>query len=169
MTKPIGPGQRERLERLVAAGEGDEALRLLAQWVKQQKLTPWAMEWLGRMHLARGDRVAAGQAFLWAGVREGDEVQAAIAAFLRRTPRQLLMTLRRCARVPFDRLPTAVQADLGAFGVDAELAAKLLAPPPPKPLWMRLVVGGFHLVFAGIVVIGFATVMHWLFRGAAGR
>ncbi len=169
MTTPIGPQQRERLERLVAAGEDDEALRLLAQWVKQQELTPWAMEWLGRMHLARGERVAAGQAFFWAGVREGDEVRAAITAFLRRTPRQLLMTLRRSARVPFARLPANVQADLHALGVDADLAAKLLEPRPRKPVWVQLAIVAFWLVVGLIFLTGLGTWLQLLLGRSSSR
>jgi hypothetical protein len=166
VAKPITAKQRERIERMLAAGAKDEARKLLAEWVHQHELTPWAMECLGRMHLARGERVRAGRLFFWAGVRDGDDVQAAIDAFLRRPMGQLLRTLWQNARVPFDSLPANVQADLRAFGFDPTVTPSVLRRAPAW--WRVLRMLGRALVVA-IFVTGVVTCLSALGRLWSGH
>lgn len=156
MPRPIDQKQRKRLERLIEKGDGDKARSLLTEWVHQYELTPWALDWLGRMHLARGERVLAGWAFFWAGTREGDGVSEAIDAFLRRTPRQVLATLGRQARVPFAQLPANLQADLRTFDIDPEKMARILTP--------RRSAGGWWLVVRSLLcLLGVVTFLRALF------
>ena len=151
---------------MLAAGAEDEAQKLLAEWVHQHELTPWAMESLGRMYLARGERVRAGRLFFWAGVRDGDDVQAAIAAFLRRPMGQLLRTLWQNARVPFASLPANVQADLRAFGFDPTVTPSVLRR---APAWWRVLRTLGRVLVVVIFVTGVLTCLSSIGRLWSGH
>jgi hypothetical protein len=164
VAEPIGDEQRLRLEQLLARGARDEAFRLLDQWTRMHEMTPWAMDMLGRLHLERGNLVEAGRFFFWAGTREGDAVAAAIAAFLRRSPAQLLTTLRPQARLPLDRLPPVVRQELLDYGVTPELAAAIAANRRPVR-WGNLVE---KLVLGGLLCVGLITCIRSLVAWCKG-
>lgn len=158
---PLSERQRAELDDLVARGLEDSAFRRLSTWVKQHTLTPWAMERLGHMLLARGDRVEAGRAFFWSGVRTGDGVTEAIVAFLRRPPAQLLTTLAPRARIALDLLPPATRRELVEHGVTEELASEILARRWKRRRWSQ-VLGS--VVLAAMAIVGFCTTVAWLSR-----
>jgi len=120
-----------RIDALLASGDQAKAIELLGMWSRQCALTPWVMERLGTLQLAAGKRLAAGQAFFWAGRRDRSDVAEVIAEFLasvRRRPDRLVATLPRKARLSIDRLPESLQQELRHLGVTDAVVAKANRP-----------------------------------------
>lgn len=145
---------QDRIEALVASGHQAKAIELLEMWSRQCALTPWVMERLGTLHLAAGQRLAAGRAFFWAGRRDRSDVAEVIAEFLasvRRRPDRLVATLPRKARLSIERLPEPLQQELRQLGVTDAVVAKANRP---ESRWSMVLLTGLLVTVLVLAVVG---------------
>lgn len=128
----------------------------------------------GRIALEMHDKYNAGRLWL-TSTAEGEDVEEAVATFLRHAgtdPVQVLRQLPRFARlVPLDSYPPVVQDRLRRLGLDGALLASVfpgrMEPSPTS--WsdrVKLVlVAAVVLGFVGSCGVGANTIRSWLFGG----
>ena len=149
--------RRERIDDLCARAQRSRAIELLEVWVTQFVVTPWAMERLGELHLEVGNHNKAGHAFFWSGIRGDAGRQECIDGWLksmRRSPRRIVESLSQRARLPVDRMPGELPAELAALKVTDSIATR--ANRPTKKLVDAL------LVAAAVWLLGVGAVMTFL-------
>ncbi|MFK7740754.1 MAG: hypothetical protein AB8H80_10555 [Planctomycetota bacterium] len=149
----------DKIDDLVSRDQAPKAIVLLEQWMTQYAITPWAVRRLGELHLASGDRVAAGRAFFWSGERGNPEHASCIHAFLkkrRRHPRRIVSTLPPRARATLENLPGALPGELRALGVTDTVVVK---GNREWPMWVQL---SLVAVFAAIFIVGLVTSLRWV-------
>lgn len=152
---------QEKIDQELARGADARAVQLLEMWSTQFTLTPWVMERLGQLQLAKGRRVEAGRAFFWSGVRADDpERQQCIDQFLQRvgrSPRKLVRTLPPRARRPIGDMPAALRDELARLRVTDAVVASANRQSS------RIVGVLAMIVFGGVWLVGLWTCGRWLF------
>ena len=150
---------RGEIKSLVVRGETARAIAQLTNWTNQHTRTPWAMERLGELHLEAKNRIEAGRAFFWSGMRGDEEQQSCINEFLqstKRDPIRIMRTLPRTARTELSTMPPTLRGELAGLGVTDATVERANR----KSSFVGGVIG---LALGGVIfLVGLVTTFRWL-------